>query len=230
MAHTHEQVAAAFAYGKKVKHGSRMYNEITHRPIYWPSGDHQLFTVVGAGFSYRTKICQIVVNHHTGLSELWITPLTYSMSTNRHEDMYRHAFIRQFIDNHKVDYPTAAAQVFHTPAVDDATSRCHPDHAKRVVVKIMEDRLKEVDKPRLRSATRMGVLESVRSSLERITRRMTHGVPENAIDAPMHNELLAMSAFVTNTMGLYRLDEPESIDDVRTAVRAWLALNDPRNN
>lgn len=225
MAHTHEQVAAAFANGKKVKTGHNMYNAITHRPIYWPSGDHQLFTVVGAGFSYRTKICQIVVNHHTGLSELWITPLTYSVSTSRHEDMYRHAFIRQFIDNHKVDYPTAAAQVFHTPAVDDATSRCHPDHAKRVMAKLMADRLPEIDKPRLRSATRMGGLESVRSSLERITRRMTHGVPENAIDVPTHNELQSLSAFIDNTIALYRHDEPESIDDVRTAVRGFLALS-----
>lgn len=225
MAHTHKDVAAAFANGKKVRHGSRMYNKITHRPIYWPSGDHQLFTVVGAGFSYRTKICQIVVNHHTGLSELWITPITYSMSTNRHEDMYRQAFIRQYMDNHKVDYPTAAAQVFHTPAVDDGTTRCNPVHARKVFNTILADRLKDVDKPRLRSATRMGVLEAVRASLERITRRMTHAVPENAIDVPTHNELQAMSAFIDNTIALYRHDEPESIDEVRTAVRGFLALS-----
>lgn len=225
MAHTHEQVAAAFANGKKVRYGSRMYNEIIHRPIYWPGGVPQLFTVVGAGFSYRTKICQIVVNHHTQLSELWVTPNTYSMSTNRHEELYRQAFIRQFMDNHKVDYPTAAAQVFTTPAVDDATARCNPEHARRVMTKIMEDRLKEVDKPRLRSATRMGVLESVRASLERITRRMTADVPEGAIDKPTHDTLLATSAFITNTMALYRNDEPGSIDEVRAAVRGFLALN-----
>lgn len=226
MAHTHEQVAAAFAHGKRVKTGHNMYNEITHRPIYWPSGDHQLFTEVGRGYSYRTKICQIVVNHHTQLSELWITPNTYSMSTNRHEDLYRQAFVKQFMENHKVDYPTAAEQVFYTPAVDDATTRCNPKHAERVMVKIMEDRLKEVDKPRLRSATRMGTLESIRASLERITHRMAAGVPENAIDVETHSNLLALSEFITNTMGLYRNDmASETIDEVRAAVRGYLALS-----
>lgn len=226
MAHTHEQVAAAFANGKKVKYGSRMYNEIIHRPIMSPAGDGSvLFTVVGAGFSYRTKICQIVVNHHTQKSELWITPLTYSMSTNRHEDKYRQAFIRQYIDNHKVDYNTARDQIFTTPAVDDGSSRCNHEHAAKVYNTILTDRLKDVDKPRLRSATRMGVLEAVRSSLDRITRRMIQDVPENAIDVPTYKELLAMSAFVDNTIALHRHDEPESIDDVRVAVRGFLALN-----
>ena len=225
MAHTHEQVAAAFANGKKVKHGSRMFNTINDRPLYWPSGDHRPFTVVGEGYSYRTKICQTVVNHHTQKSELWLTPLTYSQTTNRHEDKYRQAFIKHFMDNHKVDYPTASLQVFTTPAVDDGTTRCHPDHPTRVLDKIMKDRLAEVDKPRLRSATRMGTLASIRASLDKITRRMIQDVPENAIDVPTYKELLAMSAFVDNTIALYRHDAPESIDDVRTAVRGFLALS-----
>lgn len=225
MAHTHQDVAAAFAHGKKVKHGSRMFNTINSRPLYWPTGEHQLFTVVGEGYSYRTRICQTVVNHHTGLSELWITPLTYSMSTSRHEDLYRRAFIHKYIDNHKVGYEEASAQVFTTPAVDDGTTRCNPNHALRVYTKIMEDRLKEVDKPRLRSATRMGALESIRHSLDNITRRMTHAVPENAIDTTTHRDLLAMSAFVTNTLALYSHDRPESIDNVRIAVRGFLALS-----
>ena len=225
MAHTHEQVAAAFANGKKVRTGSRMYNEITHRPLYWPSADHQLFTVVGAGFSYRTKICQIVVNHHTGLSELWITPNTYSMSTNRHEELYRRAFISAYMDNHKVDYDTAHDQIFMTPAVDDGTTRCNPAHATKVYNKIVSDRLPDVDKPRLRSATRMGVLESSRISLERVTARMTRDVPENAIDTTTHRELLALSAFIDNTMALYRNDDQSTIDDVRVAVRGFIALS-----
>ena len=226
MAHTHQEVAAAFAHGKRVRHGHNMYNTIVDRKLYWPTGGHQLFTVVGEGYSYRTKICQIVVNHHTGLSELWITPITYSHSTNRHEDLYRHAFIKHFIDNHKVSHEEAAAQVFTTPAVSDGTTRCHPDHARKVYSTILADRLKDVDKPRLRSATRMGALESIRVSLENLTRRMTHAVPENAIDVPTHNELQAMSAFITNTMALYRNDmASETIDEVRTAVRGFLALS-----
>ena len=72
----------------------------------------------------------------------------------------------------------------------------------------------------------MGVLESIRVSLERITRRMTHAVPENAIDGPTHNDLLALSAFVTNTMAIYRNDmASETIDEVRAAVRGFLTLS-----
>lgn len=226
MAHTHDDVAAALAHGKKVKHGSNMYNEIIHRPILSPACDGSvLFTVVGAGFSYRTKVCQVVVNHHTGLSELWITPLRYSNSTSRHEVKYCSAFMRQFMDNHKVDYATAAEQVFHTPAVDDGTTRCNPLHAAKVYATIMADRLPEVDKPRLRSATRMGTLASIRSRLDDITLRMIRDVPENAIDVPMYKDLLALSAFVDNTIALYDHTRPESIEDVRIAVRGFIALS-----
>ena len=225
MAHTHQEVAAAFAHGKRVRHGHNMYNTIVDRKLYWPTGGHQLFTVVGEGYSYRTKICQIVVNHHTQKSELWITPITYSHSTNRHEDMYRRAFIKHFIDNHKVSHEEAAAQVFTTPAVSDGTTRCHPDHARKVYSTILADRLKDVDKPRLRSATRMGALAAIRSSIDRITRRMIQDVPENAIDVPTYKELLAMSAFIDNTIALYRHDEPESIEAVRVAVRGFMALS-----
>lgn len=225
MAHTHEQVADAFASGKKVRNGSRMYNEITHRPLYWPSGDHLLFTEVGRGYSYRTKICQIVVNHHTGLSEMWITPLTYSRTTNGHEDMYRRAFVKRFMYNHGVDADTAQRQVFTTPAVDDASTRCNPHHAHRVIASVTADRLRSVLLPRLRTATRMGALASITATLDNITRRMTHGVPENAIDADTHRELQALSAFVDNTTALYRHDDPKSIDAVRAAVEGYIALS-----
>lgn len=234
MAHTHEQVAAAFANGKKVRTGSRMSNEITHRPLHdWHAAPATairnparsgLFTQVGSGYSFRTKICQIVVNHHTGLSELWITPSKYSMTTNRHEELYRHAFIRHYIDNHKVDYPTASAQVFYTPAVDDGGTRCNPAHAQRVMAHIHENMLPEVDKPRLREATRRGAIASALGRMQTITHRMTAAVPLDVPDAETLYECQSMTAFLENTQAI------KDIDELRTAMRAWLTLNDPKNN
>jgi hypothetical protein len=234
MAHTHEQVAAAFANGKKVRRGGNMYNELSTRPLHdWSStpatavrnpARSGLFTEVGRGYSYRTKICQIVVNHHTQKSELWITPSKYSMSTNRHEELYRHAFIRHYIDNHKVDYPTASAQVFYTPAVDDGGTRCNPAHALRVMEHIHRNTLPAVDKPRLREATRRGAIAAALGRMQTITHRMTAGVPLDAPDAETLYECQSMTAFLENTQAL------TDIDEVRTAMRAWLTLNDPSHN
>ena len=224
MAHTHQEVAAAFAHGKRVRHGHNMYNTIVDRKLYWPTGGHQLFTVVGEGYSYRAKICQIVVNHHTQKSELWITPAKYSMSTSRHEDMYRHAFIVKYIDNHKVSHEEAAAQVFTTPAVEDGTTRCHPDHALRVLETVHQDMLPKALLPRIRSATRRGVVQGALGRMQRITRRMVADVPVDAPDADTLYECQAMIGFLESTLAI------GDIDDMRTAVQAWLTLNDPRHN
>lgn len=227
MSHSHIDVANAFARGKKVRRGANMQNEITSVALHdWTQQSTRersgLFTMVGKGYSYRTKICQTVVNHHTQKSELWITPLKYSMSTTRHEDMYRHAFINSYMANHGVDCLTAAAQVFYTPAVDDGGTRCSPVHAQRVLAHIHET-LREVDKPRLREATRRGAIASALSRMQTITARMTRDVPVDIPDAETLYECQSMLSFLENVQGI------RDIDEVRTTVRAWLTLNDPKN-
>jgi len=228
MAISHADVARKLMRNKPAA-GSRMYGQITNRALYWPSGDHHLFTVIAEGVSYRTTICKVVVNHHTQLSELWVSPLRYSSSTSRHEGYYVQAFIERFMENHGCDRATALAQVFHTPAVNDLSTRCNPEHARRVL-KALHEHLPEVDKPRLRSATRMGALESARGRLRTVIGRMTRGVPVDATDAETLYECQAMLGFLDNTIDMFTRDnENGSIAEVRLAVRAWLTLNDPKN-
>jgi hypothetical protein len=222
MALAHIDVARRLMANKPAA-GSRMFGQITHRAL------SPTFTVVSEGVSYRTTIVKVVVNHHTQLSELWTTPIRYSSSTDRHEQYFRSAFIDKFMANHGCDHATATAQIFQTPAVEDGMTRTHPSHAQRVLRALHDTWLPQVDKPRLRSATRMGNIEGARYRMERVIDRMARGVPVDTPDAETLYECQSMLAFLENTQALYRHDTPESIDEVRTAVRAWLALNDPKN-
>jgi hypothetical protein len=120
--------------------------------------------------------------------------------------------------------------VFYTQAVNRGGDRCNPEHARRILSKIHEDMLPDVDKPRLRSATRMGTLLSCLTRTQEALRRMTKDVPAEYPSAETVAELQDMEAFLTHTMALYRNDTPDSIDEVRAAVRAWLTLNNPKNN
>ncbi len=223
MSTSHAAVGEKFGRGQPAK-GSRMESVGTSTKI----SPH--FTVVAAGISYRTKIAQIVVNHHTQLSELWLTPNYYSQTTNRHEGYFRDGFIKAYTQNHGCSREVAQGQIFVTDAVAAYhTDRCNSDRAKAILQHI-HAQLPDVDKPRLRSATRMGALMSCLTRTREAIRRMAHGVPVDYPDAQTLYELQDMEAFIANTMALYRNDTPDSIDEVRASVRAWLELNNPRNN
>jgi len=222
MSTSHAKVGEKFGRSQPAK-GSRMESVGTHSTL------SKLFTMSAAGISYSTKIAQVVVNHHTQKSELWVTPLTYSVTTNRHERYYVDGFIRAYMINHGCTREEANEQVFYTQAVNRGGDRCNPEHARLILQSIHGD-LPEVDKPRLRSATRMGTLMSCLTRTQEALRRMTQDVPVDYPSAETVAELQDMEAFLTNTMALYRNDTPDSIDEVRTAVRAWLTLNNPKNN
>ncbi len=114
--------------------------------------------------------------------------------------------------------------MFTTPAVHHtARDRCDKEFARRLLDAV-HNQLMEVDKPRLRSATRMGNIDGALYKTREAIKRMTHGVPADYPDAETLYELQDMAAFLANTLAL------SDIDDVRTAVRAWLTLNDPKNN
>lgn len=228
MSYSHADVAAAFAANK-----SRASERMSSHPQIPPAPAGRMFTRVCAGISYRTTIALTVVNNHTQLTELWLTPNKYSASTSRHEDAFRSAFIKTYMANHGCDHPTAAKQVYKTHAVDNATSpfgRCEPLHAMNVLNACRGNFLTEVVKPRLRSATRIGALESAHYRLTQALHRMTVDVPLDFPDPSVTYELQDMLAFVAQTQSLYDPARPSSIDDVRAAVSAYIALTDPRNN
>lgn len=215
MSTSHATVAAKFGRGQPAK-GSRMESIACSRKI----SPH--FTIVADGVSYHTTIAQVVVNHHTGLSELWVTPSTYSQTTNRHERHFIGGFIDAYRKNHGCDYETAHNQVFYTRAVPDGGHRCNPEHA-RLILQTVQANLHEVDKPRLRTATRRGTLTSCLTRTQEALRRMTQDVPVDYPDAETLYELQDMEAFIANTLAI------DDIDEARAAVRAWLTLNDPKN-
>lgn len=223
MATSHSQVGIKFGQ-RKPANGSRMRSEVVGLNL--NLGPH--FTVVCKGISYSTPVATVVVNHHTQLSELWLSSLRYSSSTQQHKDHFREGFIAAYCKNHGCARDVASQQIFITQAVTDYmhTNRCDPQFAKRTLDFITQA-LPDVDKPRLRSATRMGTLMSCLDAVRTAKHRMTHGVPVDYPDAATLYELQDMEAFITHTMALFRQDMPETIDEVRAATRAWLTLNNP---
>ena len=221
MSTTHAAVGAKFGRGQPAK-GSRMESITLSRKV------SPMFTVIAEGISYRTAIARLVVNHHTQLSELWLSPVRYSTSTDRHEGYFRDGFIDAYCKNHGCDRATADAQVFYTRAAQTDVSRSYTPFAQAVLTDV-HNTLSDVDLPRLRSATRMGTLMSCLSRTRETIRRLTYGLPADYPDAATLYELQDMETFIANTMALFRHDTPGTIDEVRVAVRAWLALNNPKN-
>lgn len=224
MATPHRQVGLKFGQRKPAT-GSRMLSEVIGRDL----GPH--FTLVCKGISYSTPVATVVVNKHTQLSELWLSPLRYSSSTQRHKEYFREGFIAAYCKNHGCTREEANEQIFVTQAVTGYThtNRCDPAFAQRAL-NFITQALPDVDKPRLRSATRMGTLMTCLESTRKTKHRLTHGVPVDYPDAATLYELQDMETFLTNTMAAFRQDMPETIDEVRTAVRAWLTLNNPAHN
>lgn len=213
MAKSHADVAKLFAQCKPAR-GSRMASILQDSRV----DGGALFTRRVTGLSYSTHIAQIVVNHHTQKSELWVTPSRYSMSTNRHEDHYHSAFIDAYCENHGCSREEASRQVFMTRAVDDHTQRHNPAHAQ-MVLDHLPLWLQDADKPRLRSATRYGSLQQAKVRLERALDRMTRDIPLDLVDAPTLYAMQDGLLFLNNTSAI------ADVDEMRTVVRGYLALN-----
>lgn len=211
MANTHNDVARKFSQRTPAS-GSRM--------SCYARGDwldpHRVFHEQMIGVSYRTTVCKVVRNTHTNKQELWVTPVRYSTSTDRHVAKFTSAFLSHYAKTNNCDYETARAQVFTTPAADGG-ARYNPENATRLL-DILPERLQEVDKPRLRDATRRGLLEALKTRLEYVIRRMTQDVPMDVVDAKTLYAAQDALGFIEGAMSL------TDIAEVRVAVRAYVAL------
>lgn len=159
MGTTHAMVGAKFGRGQPSK-GSRMEAITVHRRL------SPVFTCVAEGSSYATVVARLVVNHHTQLSELWVTPVRYSDSTQRHIRKYIDGFVQQFSRNH-VNLIDPYDQIFQT---NDGlrwsgSDRCGTTDAMRAYQGAVET-MHSVDAPRLRAATRMGAVESAKHRVD----------------------------------------------------------------
>lgn len=216
MSNSHSAVGVALGLCKPCK-GSRMEVRVSDPDYVAKSIDcNDLFTRIAVGISYSTIVAEHVRNNHTKLNELWITPQYYSTSTQRHIGYFRSGFLKA---HHSADNIFITRANCHLSAKD----RADKYYAKNAMT-ITNAALPDVDKPRLRESTRRGTIASCINRLDLARRNMTKGIPLDAIDDDTFMDLMATTHF------LEMLQETPDIDEVRAAVRAHLALNNPRNS
>jgi len=212
MSYSHADVGHAFARAKPLT-GSRMSTSVPTNPM--ALVNHH-FHLLSYGISYRTVVCKHVMNHITNQHELWVTPQYFSQSSNRHVGYFRAGFIKA----HGVD------NIFTTPAGSSQGSYvCRDDKLfAQNSIEVAGAMLSDVDLPRVRTATRRGHIARALNRIDLATRNMTKGIALDLIDADTLYDLQGTMHFLEMLM-----DTP-SIDEVRAAVRAHIALNHPKNN
>lgn len=173
------------------------------------------FDLLAYGVSYRTTVCKYVFNRNTREHELWVSPQYFSQSTNRHISHFRAGFMAKH----------ASDNIFTTPAASTTGSYISRTDKlfARNILDVVNATLPDVDQPRLREATRRGTIAHCIHRLDLATRNMTKGVSLDTPDADTLYDLQATSHFLEML-----LDTPD-IDEVRAAVKAHIALNNPKN-
>ena len=211
MSNSHATVGKQF--GKfKACNGSRMSSAFVVTP--GPHNDdmaihaNRVFYRVQDGISYSTPVARIMRNAHTKENELWLTSRYYSSSTQRHKGYFRDGFVAA---------GNSPDNIYITPVVDQLLHRHNPDIVRNSIG-FINCMLKEVDKPRLREATRRGTIDSCIHHAERVMYNFTHKIPLDMIDADTYYDLQAMMGF------LYNLKDEPDIDAVRAAVKGHFAL------
>lgn len=212
MSHSHSDVGHAFARAAKSLVGSRMSTSKPNEPMVLANPQ---FELLAYGVSYRTTVCKHVLNRMTNLHELWVTPQYYSSSTNRHVGYFRSGFAKL----HGYD------NIFTTPAASSGGSYITRDEKlfANYQLEQINAALPDVDKPRLREATRRGTLAACLNRADLGLRNMTRGIALDRIDADTLYTLQGMSHFIE------MLQATDDIDEVRAAVKAHTALNNPKN-
>ena len=219
MAKSHHDVGVAFG---NLKHaiGSRM-SSVSVQPVTPHMDDMQahhnkVFYLLQTGISYRTAVARIVRNVHTKRNELWLTPRSYSQSTIKHKGHFLTGFRKS--NSYDTETTTGNTDIYITPCVDDSMNRNDPGYARAAMHRINLD-LPDIDKPRLREATRRGTIASCIDKAKRALTNLTHNIPLDHVDADTYYDLQATLGF------LHSLTTNPDIDAVRAAVRGHIALN-----
>ena len=211
MSYSHASVGHALIQGKD-REGSRMSASTLPTPMLL--ADNQ-FDLLAYGVSYRTTVCKYVFNRNTRQHELWVSPVYYSQSTQRHLGYFRAGFLAKH----------ASDNIFVTPAANSPgsyISRTDKTFAQQALLSA-ETTLAEVDKPRLREATRRGALASALTRLDVAYRNMAKGTKLDTVDADTLYDLQGTIHFIE------MLQATDDIDEVRAAVKAHQTLNNPKN-
>ena len=208
MAMSHSEVAARFVQGVESK-GSRLQCRVLSENTQKLMRLNHPFVTVSEAISYATPIARIVENYTADRRELWITPQRYSVSTSRHKDHIMSAWRARC---RKLDIDPATVTF-------DAIDRTNPDHF--TYVDDILGKLAMVNAPRLRDATRRGVVQSAHHALSRLVRNATDGV-----DPDRYETLAASATRVQAHVETLACFMTLSTDDMRAAVKGFLALND----
>jgi hypothetical protein len=215
MSYSHADVGHAFASATKSLTGSRMSSSKPNEPMVLVNTQFELLSY---GISYRTTVCKHVLNRSTNTHELWVTPQYFSQSTNRHVGYFRAGFMKA----HGVD------NIFTTPAGGNSGHASYITRDDKLFaqnsIEVAAAMLSDVDLPRIRTATRKGHITRALNRIDLATRNMSKGIALDRVDADTLYDLQGTMHFLEML-----LDTP-SIDEVRAAVRAHIALNHPRNN
>lgn len=212
MSYSHADVGHALARAAKSLTGSRMS---TSKPIGSMVLANTQFELLAYGVSYRTTVCKHVLNRLTNTHELWVTPQYYSSSTNRHVGYFRAGFAKM----HGYD------NIFTTPAASSGGSYITRDDKlfANYHIEQINATLPDVDKPRLREATRRGTLASCLNRADLAIRNMRKGIALDRIDADTLYDLQGTMHFIE------MLQATDDIDEVRAAVKAHMTLSNPKN-
>lgn len=223
MSKSHNQVGIDFG-NLKFSKGSRMFaaNHATPSPhlddMTAIKATNNLFYRVSDGISYQTIVARIMRNVHTKTNELWVTPRPYSSSTQRHKAYFVAGFRKANPNPTGLNSVDDHPNIYITPVLDEGKLRNDPETIYNTIGMINRT-LPEVDKPRLREATRRGTIDSCIFRAKRAMHNFSHNIPLDMLDADAYYDMQAMLGFLTHTAAL------PNIDDVRAAVRGYIALN-----
>lgn len=230
MSKSHTQVGIDFG-NLKFSKGSRMFAANHATPsahlddMTAIKATNNLFYRVSDGISYQTIVARIMRNVHTKTNELWVTPRPYSSSTQRHKAYFASGFAKSHgircsddSDPNSHMAVNGMTNIYITPVLDEGKMRNDPEIIYNVIG-VINTQLKEVDKPRLREATRRGTIDSCIFRAKRAMHNFSHNIPLDMLDADAYYDMQAVLGFLTHTAAL------PNIDDVRAAVRGYIALN-----
>ena len=208
MSYSHYDVGLALARAAKSSTGSRMSTSKPSEPMVLVNTQ---FELLAYGISYRTTVCKHVLNRLTNTHELWVTPQYYSSSTTRHVGYFRAGFAKLHGPDNIFTTPAASNSNSYITRDDKLFAQHHLDQVNST--------LPDVDKPRLREATRRGTLAACLNRIDLATRNMTKGIALDRIDADTLYDLQGTMHFIE------MLQATDNIDEVRAAVKAHLTLN-----
>jgi hypothetical protein len=214
MALSHAKVADRFVQGDSAN-GTNLFSrfsDMAHFSIMRIDHQNMEFHYISTAVSYSTDVAHRVFNKFTDKHELWITTKRYSPTTDRHLRHLRWAY-GQWCDQHCFDAHT----VFASPTLADRTSANALD-----TVATLDASLWDVDRPRIRDATRQGVLVSRLHKINHYETILTKD-RDPSIIAKRYSTVLdhtqSTKAMLQNWLQL-------PVDEMRATVRAYLTLNE----